>query len=79
MIQAAMGSENARLYRFHVGREMIARPGMGGRKWNAMPSIGAGRMRLADLATRGVKRFSYVFDVGAGVILPKRAEVKFPR
>ena len=30
VIQAAMGWENAHLYQFHVGRETIAGPGMGG-------------------------------------------------
>lgn len=64
VIQAAMGWENAHLYQFHVGRETIAGPGMGGGGWDASPSIGAGRVRLADLTTRGVKRFSYIYDMG---------------
>lgn len=64
VIQGAMGWENAHLYQFHVGRETIAGPGLGGGGWGASPSIGAGRLRLQDLAARGIKRFSYVYDMG---------------
>lgn len=64
-IQAAMGWENSHLYQFHVGRETIAGPGMDGAGWGASPSIGgAGRVRLADLTTRGGKRFFYVSHMG---------------
>jgi len=64
VIQAAMGWTNSHLYQFHVGRETIDGPGMGGGGWGGPPSIGAGRVRLEDLAERGVKRFAYVYDMG---------------
>jgi hypothetical protein len=64
VIQAAMGWDDAHLFQFHVGRETIAGPGMGGEGFGAPRSIGAGRVRLDDLAARGVKRFAYVYDMG---------------
>jgi len=64
VIQAAMGWDNAHLYQFHVGRETIAGPGMGGEGFGLPRAIGAGRVRLADLAARGVKRFAYEYDMG---------------
>lgn len=64
VIQAAMGWDNAHLYQFHVGRETIAGPGLGGEGFGMPRAIGAGRVRLADLAARGVKRFTYVYDMG---------------
>ncbi len=63
VIQAAMGWENFHLYQFHVGRETIDGPGMSG-GWGESRSIGAGRVRLDDLTERGVKRFTYVYDMG---------------
>ena len=64
VIQAAMGWQNAHLYQFHVGRETIDGPGMGGGGWGESRSIGAGRVRLEDLTARSVKRFDYVYDMG---------------
>lgn len=64
VIQAAMGWDDAHLFQFHVGRETIAGTGMGGGGLGAPRSIGAGRVRLDDLAARGVKRFAYVYDMG---------------
>ena len=64
VIQAAMGWDNAHLYQFHVGRETIAGPGMGGEGFGCRRAISAGRVRLDDLAARGVKRFAYVYDMG---------------
>lgn len=64
VIQAAMGWDNTHLYQFHVGRETIAGPGMGGGGFGAPRSIGAGRVRLDELATRGIKRFTYLYDMG---------------
>jgi hypothetical protein len=64
VIQAAMGWDNAHLYQFHVGRETIARPGMGGEGFGTPRAIGAGRVRLVDLAARGIKRFAYEYDMG---------------
>ena len=64
VIQAAMGWDNAHLYQFHVGRETIAGPGTGGEGFGMPRAISAGRVRLDDLAARGVKRFAYVYDMG---------------
>jgi hypothetical protein len=64
VIQAAMGWDDAHLYQFHVGRETIAGPGMGGGGFGLPRAIGAGSIRLDDLAARGVKRFAYVYDMG---------------
>ena len=64
VIQAAMGWDNAHLYLFHVGRETIAGPGMGGEGFGMPRAIGAGRVRLDELAARGVKRFAYEYDMG---------------
>ncbi len=61
VIQAAMGWENAHLFQFHVGRETIAGPGMGG---DGARPVSAGRVQLGDLAARGIKRFGYVYDMG---------------
>jgi hypothetical protein len=64
VIQAAMGWDDAHLFQFQVGRERIAGPGMGGLGLGGPPSVSAGRVRLADLAAHGVKRFTYVYDMG---------------
>lgn len=64
VIQAAMGWDDAHLYQFHVGRETIAGPGMGGGGFGLQRAIGAGRVRLDDLAARGVKHFAYLYDMG---------------
>jgi hypothetical protein len=64
VIQAAMGWDNAHLYLFRVGRETIAGPGLGGGGFGMPRAIGAGRVRLDDLAARGVKRFAYEYDMG---------------
>ena len=64
VIQAAMGWENAHLFQFHVRRETIAGPGMGGGSPYGARPVGAGRVQLGDLAARGIKRFSYVYDMG---------------
>lgn len=64
VIQAAMGWDNAHLYQFHVGRETIAGPGMGGEGFGIPRAISAGRVRLDELATRGIKRFAYEYDMG---------------
>jgi len=64
VIQAAMGWDNAHLYQFHVGRETIAGPGMGGGGFGTPRAIGAGRVRLDELAARGIKRFAYEYDMG---------------
>jgi hypothetical protein len=64
VIQAAMGWENAHLFQFHVGRETIAGPGMGGGSQYGARPVSAGRVQLGDLAARGIKRFSYVYDMG---------------
>ena len=64
VIQAAMGWENAHLYQFHVGRETIAGPGMGGGGFLGPRPASAGQVRLDDLATHGVKRFTYLYDMG---------------
>jgi hypothetical protein len=64
VIQAAMGWDDDHLYQFHVGRETIAGPGMGGGGWGAPRAIGASRVHLGDLAARGVKRFTYIYDMG---------------
>ena len=63
VIQAATGWENAHLYQFHVGRETIAGPGMGGGGLGPRPTS-AGRVRLDDLAAHGIKRFTYLYDMG---------------
>jgi len=63
VIQAAMGWNNDHLYQFYVGRETIAGPGMGG-GFGAPRSIGAGRVRLEDLAADRVKRLTYLYDMG---------------
>jgi len=64
VIQAAMGWEDAHLYPFQVGREIIAGPGMDGGGFGLPRAISAARVRLDDLAARGVKRFAYVYDMG---------------
>jgi hypothetical protein len=64
VIQAAMGWDDDHLFQFYVGRETIAGPGMGGEGFGARRSIGAGRVRLEDLAARGVKRFTHLYDMG---------------
>lgn len=64
VIQAAMGWDNEHLFQFHVGRETVGGPGMGGGGFGAPRSIGAGRASLDDLAARGVKRFTYLYDMG---------------
>jgi len=64
VIQAAMGWDNAHLYQFHVGRETIAGPGMGGEGFGMPRATGAGRVRLVDLAARGIKRLAYEYDMG---------------
>jgi hypothetical protein len=64
VIQAAMGWENAHLYQFHVGRETIAGPGMGGDGFLEPRPASAGQVRLGDLAAHGVKRFTYLYDMG---------------
>ena len=37
---------------------------MGGRGFGIPRATGAGRVRLDDLAARGVKRFAYIYDMG---------------
>jgi Plasmid pRiA4b ORF-3-like protein len=64
VIQAAMGWENAHLYQFQVGRETIAGPGMGGGGFLGPRPASAGQVRLDDLAAHGVKRFTYLYDMG---------------
>lgn len=64
VIQAAMGWDDAHLYQFHVGRQTIAGPGMDGEGFGIPRPIGAGRVRVEDLAERGIKRFAYVYDMG---------------
>jgi Plasmid pRiA4b ORF-3-like protein len=64
VIQAAMGWDDEHLFQFHVGRETVAGPGMGGGGFGAPRTIGAGRVTLDDLAARGVKRFTYLYDIG---------------
>lgn len=66
VIQAAMRWTNSHLYQYQVGRETIPGPGMGGMGFGAAPTIGAGRISLADLAEGGIKRFRYVYDMGDG-------------
>jgi hypothetical protein len=63
VIQSAMGWEDAHLFEFQVGRERVAGPGLG---FGDSRSLSAGRVRLADLAAHGVKRFIYVYDMGDG-------------
>jgi len=53
VIQAATGWENAHLFQFHVGS---------GGQCGAR-SVGAGREQLGDLALRGIKWFTYVYDI----------------
>jgi len=53
VIQAATGWENAHLFQFHLGS---------GGQCGAR-SVGAGREQLGDLALRGIKRFTYVYDM----------------
>jgi pRiA4b ORF-3-like protein len=87
VIQAAMGWTNSHLYQFHVGRETIDGPGMGGGGWGGPPSTGAGRVRLDDLSKRGVKRFAYVYDMGDSwehrvqieKLLPADPAARYPR
>jgi hypothetical protein len=44
----------AHLFQFHVGRETIAGPGMGGvGHYGALP-VAAGRVQITDLAARGI-------------------------
>ena len=64
VIQAAMGWENAHLYQFQVGRETIAGPGMGGGGFLEPRPASAGQVRLDDLAGHGIKRFTYLYDMG---------------
>jgi len=64
VIQAATGWENAHLFQFHVGRETIAGPGLGSGSQCGARSVSAGREQLGDLALRGLKRFTYVYDMG---------------
>jgi len=64
VIQAAMGWTNSHLYQFHVGREIVAGPGAGATGLEGPRTIGSGRVRLAGLISRGVKRFLYVYDMG---------------
>jgi hypothetical protein len=52
------------LFQFHVGRETIAGPGLGSGGQCGARSVGAGREQLGDLALRGIKRFTYVYDMG---------------
>jgi hypothetical protein len=66
VIQAAMGWQDYHLYQFHVGRQAIAGPGMGGEGFGVPRTIGAGRIRLDELAANGIKRFVYVYDMGDG-------------
>lgn len=87
VIQAAMGWNNAHLFEFQVGRERIAGPGMGGLGFGGSRSLSAGRVRLADLAAHGVKRFTYVYDMGDSwehaikieTILPADPTTAYPR
>ena len=64
VIQAAMGWQDYHLYQFHVGRQTIAGPGMGGEGFGVPRAIGAGRVRLDEFAANGIKRFVYVYDMG---------------
>jgi hypothetical protein len=64
VIQVATGWENAHLFQFHVGRETIAGPGLDSGGQCGTRSVGAGREQLGDLALRGIKRFTYVYDMG---------------
>jgi hypothetical protein len=64
VIQAAMGWEDAHLFQFHVGRQTIAGPGMGGAGFGMPRPIDAGRVHLDELTERGVKRFTYLYDMG---------------
>jgi Plasmid pRiA4b ORF-3-like protein len=71
VIQSAMGWDDAHLFEFQVGRERVS----------------AGRVRLADLAAHGVKRFTYVYDMGDGwdhgikieKLLPADPATPYPR
>jgi Plasmid pRiA4b ORF-3-like protein len=64
VIQTAMGWDNAHLYQFHVGRERIAGPGLGGAGFGMPSATGARRVHLDELAARGIKRFAYAYDMG---------------
>jgi len=64
IVQAAMGWHEAHLYEFHVGRELIVGPGTGSMGFGGPRPVSAGRVVLADLVARGVKRFAYVYDMG---------------
>lgn len=58
IIQAAMGWQNAHLFRFEAGRQTIDGPGLGGAGPFGSSNITAGRVRLDDLTARNIKRFS---------------------
>lgn len=64
IIQAAMGWENAHLFRYSVGRQSIDGPGLSGTGLYGQSNITAGRATLDDLTARGIKRFSYLYDMG---------------
>ena len=87
VIQAAMGWDDDHLYQFHVGRETIAGPGMGDGGFGMRRAVGAGRVRLDELAGRGIKRFVYEYDMGDSwehriqieKLLPADPAARYPR
>jgi hypothetical protein len=64
VIQAATGWENAISSSSTSAARQIAGPGLGSGGQCGARSVGAGREQLGDLALRGIKRFTYVYDMG---------------
>jgi hypothetical protein len=61
VIQEAMGWLNSHMWLFEVGRNVIEEPGFA---MDAASGERPGKVRLADLIERHVKRFRYVYDMG---------------
>jgi len=78
VIQAAMRWTNSHLYLYEVGRQSIGGPGLGEPGVDSTRAPSARRVRVADLAENGVKRFRYVYDMGDSWEHDIRIEKVFP-
>lgn len=87
VIQAAMGWQNAHLYQFHVGRQTINGPGMGGIGLSDRQNITAAHVGLDELMEGRIKRFIYLYDMGDSwehelrveKLLPADPAMRYPR
>ncbi len=86
IIQTCMGWEGYHLHEFEIGDERYGDP----RQWQGEMEVGnEGKVKLSRLVAHGVKKFSYVYDMGDNwdhtiqveKVLPVEAEpgVRYPR